>query len=1119
MIFLSNCSYPKWDSITVYWSLVRRNQRTAHLKKILMRLHIILLLLTCTVITATAADVQVQSISIEAKATPMYQVFKQIEKQTSYVFWYKGKMVEKNTPITVSVVKQPLKPALDKIFANIPFTYEIVEEIIVVKDKLSKPQKTANAPKGQSFSGAVTDENDQPLLGASVNIKGTANTTKTNSEGKFSFVYIEANAILIISYVGYQTQEIALKNATKISLQRSDSKLDDVQVIAYGTTTKRLNTGSVATITAKDIEKQPVSNPLATLVGRVPGLVVTQQSGVPGSSFTVQIRGRNSIAQGSQPLILIDGIPFAAGNENIQLIGSTISNANQQSGVSPFNSINPADIESIDVLKDADATAIYGSRGANGVILITTKKGHVGKTQISANFNRGFTQVGKQLPLLNTEQYIAMRKEAFANAGLTPTTANAPDLTIYDQTRYTDYQKEFLGGTGSSTNANLSLSGGSATTQFLLSGTYYRETNIFPESLPNQRGSMLANINHKSSDNRLSVNFSGNFTSVENNAPTTDLAFYTYLSPNTPAFFDANSKLQWAYNGVAIENPYAYLREKYELRTNNLAASLNTSYRLWDGLTAKVLMGYNQQFTNEQKLSPAEAKNPNSSSVQGHTAIFGKNQYSSWNIEPQLEYKTKVWLGNLTALAGTTFLSRTNNSLTVEGNGYSSEALLSSFDAATIIDASSMSSNYRYQALFGRLNYNITNKYLVNLTGRRDGSSRFGPGKQFANFGAVGAAWIFSREKWFEKSFPSLSFGKLRASYGVTGNDQIGDYQFVETWKSPSYTYFGDASLIPNNLFNADYAWERNKKLETAVDLGFWKDRILFSAGYYQNRSSNQLINYRLPYITGFSNVIANFPATVENKGWELSLSTTLVKTKIFRWESNFNITIPKNTLLAFPGIESSTYQSLYVVGQSLNAIYNYKSMGVSPATGLPVFYDGNGNNATDISDYQINGTTDPKFYGGWQNTLSYKGFELQWFFDFKKQTGKNIYYYLYGISLPAGTMRNQPELLADRWKSQGDITDLPKVMANGTGIIASNTANSSFAYSDQSYIRLRNVSLSYIFDVKRLSKIGAKSARVYVQGQNLLTFNRTKGYDPETQNPTLTPVLQAYSVGVQISY
>lgn len=1086
--------------------------------KFMLIMKLIIILMTVCLMQASASSFA-QKITIKKKNASLASVLREIKSQSGMRVVYADYLMEGAKPVSIDVKGVSIEEALRNTLSGQELSYSFEEKTIVIKAKeKSLLDKVIAVFTDIEVRGTVTDEKGKPLAGASVRVKGTDKQTTSNVDGVFTISKVEETSVIVISYIGFKTVEIkATENLGSISLEVANSQLDAVQVIAYGTTTKRLNTGSVASVSAKDIEKQPVSNPLAALVGRVPGLVVTQQSGVPGSSFSIQIRGRNSIAQGSQPLILIDGIPFASGNENMQLINSAINNFNQGSGVSPFNAVNPADIESIEILKDADATAIYGSRGANGVVLITTKKGKAGKTQISANFNQGITQVGKLLPLLNTQQYIAMRNEAFANSSTIPNTLNAPDLKTFDQTRYTDYQKEFLEGKGYNTNANLSLSGGSEVTQFLLSGTYYRETSIFPSDLPNQRGSMLANISHKSVDNRFNVNFSGNFTSVENRAPSTDLTYYSYLSPNTPAFFDGDGKLQWDYKGVTLENPYAYLREKYRIMTNNLSGSLNASYRILNGLSARVLVGYNTQFTNEQLLSPAEAKSPYRS-VQGHTATIGKNQYNSWNIEPQLEYVAQIWKGKFTALMGTTLLSRTNNSLTVDGTGYSSEALLENFDAATTIDATSLSSQYRYQALFGRLNYNISDKYLLNLTGRRDGSSRFGPGKQFANFGAVGAGWIFSSEEWM-KDVPALSFGKLRASYGVTGNDQIGDYQYVETWKAPPYTYIDAAALVPNNLFNADYAWERNNKFEVSVDLGFWKDRVLFSGGYFQNRSGNQLIRYRLPYMTGFSDVIANFPATVENKGWEFSLTANPFQNTRFRWESNFNISIPKNTLLSFPDIESSSYKYSYVVGQSLNSIYNYKSLGVNRQTGNLDFFDANGNKAVDIDDYQINGRTDPKFYGGWQNTLTFTGIELQWFFDFKKQTGRNMNYYLYDVYLTAGNMHNQPALLSDRWKKIGDVTELPKISSQTAGTQGYNSSNSSFAYSDQSFIRLRNVSLSYSLNSKAISKIGAKSVRVYAQGQNLLTFNRDRGYDPETQQLTLLPVLQSYIVGLQINY
>ncbi|ALR29266.1 hypothetical protein ATE47_01390 [Chryseobacterium sp. IHB B 17019] len=1062
---------------------------------------------------ATAVQVKAQNVSLPATAIPLQQAFRTIEKQTGYQFWYNSKMTGINTPITTSINNLPLKQALDKIFADTPFNYEIVDETIVVKEKAALPAKNKDKQNDSSFTGTVTDENGQPLVGATVTIKGINQTTVTNREGHYTFQNIPDNAVLIVSYIGYSTKEVYLESAIKITLHKSDSKLDDVQVIAYGTTTKRLNTGSVVSVSAKDIERQPVSNPLATLIGRVPGLVITQQSGVPGSSFSIQIRGRNSISQGTQPLILVDGIPLAAGNENLGLISSAISNLNQQSGVSPFNGISPSDIESIEILKDADATAIYGSRGANGVVLVTTKKGQAGKTQITGNLHYGITEVGQKPSLLNTEQYTAMRREAFKNAGATATISNAPDLTVWDTNRYTNFQSEFLGGIGKITNANLSLLGGSAGTQFMISGNYNRETSVFPSDLPNQRGGLLANINHRSADNRLNIAFSGNFTSNENRAPKTDFSYYAYLSPNTPSFFDAGGNLKWIEGGIEYDNPYAFLKESYLIRNNNLTSSLNASYRIIEGLSVKALLGYNQQFTNEQLLSPSEAKRP-SSATSGPTTQFGRNQFSSWNIEPQLEYVKQVWKGKLNVLAGTTFNARNNNSLLVEGSGYSSNSLMEALDAASVIDASSVRSQYRYQAVFGRINYNIADKYLLNLTGRRDGSSRFGPGKQFANFGAIGAAWIFSSEKCMAPlSF--LSYGKLRASYGVTGNDQIGDYQFVETWKPHSITYQGTSGLAPSTLYNSGYAWEKNNKLEAALDLGFFKDRILLSINYFQNRSGNQLINYRLPFTTGFNTIIANFPALVQNKGWEFSLSTT-VKSGSFKWDSSFNLTLPKNTLLEFPGIESTSYNNTYKVGQSLNLIYNYLSKGVNPQTGLVELSDSDGNNVLTTSDFQLLGKRDPRFYGGWQNSFSYAGIELQFLFDFKKQTGRNANYWIYNTSFIPGSMINQSVAVLTRWQKEGDVSDVPKFLPSST---ATNVGTSSYVFSDQSYIRLRNVSLGYTLPKTVLSKIGAKMIRVYIQGQNLYTFNRDNGYDPEIQNPYVLPALRTYALGMQISY
>jgi len=1097
----------------------------------IMRISSILIFLQLFAVYLFAAhDTNAQLISIATDRASVREVFSQIEKQAKFTFSYQESTIKETPTITLYIKNKQLTEVLFELSKKTDLNFKQIGKVIAVtKIKKDGPQKENGLhlkpikavqdyemiSTQDTIRGKVINESREPLIGASVAVKGTKTVAITGNDGGFVLPNTEKNATLIITYVGYESREVNANNTANVILDKKNSYLDEVQVIPYGTTTRRLNTGSISNVSAKEIEQQPVANPLGALVGRVPGLVVIQQSGVPGSSFTVQIRGRNSIRQGSQPLILIDGIPFAAGNENIGLISSAITNSNQNSGVSPLNGISPLDIESIEVLKDADATAIYGSRGANGVILITTKKGKAGKSRITANFNQGHTRVGQKLTLLNTDQYIEMRQEAFENAGTVPNTTNAPDLTLWDNSRYTDFQKEFIGGTGKLTNANLSLSGGSEGTQYMFSSNYNRETSVYPTLYPNQRGGFLTNITHRSVDDRFNVAFSGNLTSVENRSPKTDFTTYTFISPNTPSFFDTDGSLKWTEGGVQYDNPYAFLKEHYSIRNNNLVASMNASYKIFSGLSAKILLGYNQQHTNEQVLSPAEAKRPSSSDV-GPTTQVGRNQFNSWNIEPQIEYTNKLWKGKLNALLGTTFHTRNNNNLYIEGSGYSSDALMEALNAATIIDGNSSKSVYRYQALFGRINYNILDKYIFNLTGRRDGSSRFGPGKQFANFGAVGAAWIFSTEKWM-KEVPILSFGKLRASYGSAGNDQIGDYQFVETWSPHSSTYQGASTLVPNNLFNADYAWERNNKIETALDLGFFKDQLLFSVNYFRNRSGNQLVDYRLPYITGFNKILANLPATVENKGWEYTLSGTVIQTRRFKWDSRLNVTFSKNTLIDFPNIETSTYRDSYKIGQSLNLIYKYRIDSVDPETGLLPVIDVNEDGSINVDDFQIHGNTNPKFYGGWRNSFSLNGFELAVFVDYKKQTGRNLNYWLYSLQYHPGMMRNQPVQVLERWQNPGDIAVYPKFMPTATAY--ANVSSSNFVYGDQSFIKLRNISVSYTFPKSIIDNIGAKSLSIYAQGQNLHTFSSINSFDPEVQNPFVLPALRTYTFGVTISY
>ncbi|MFC4872112.1 SusC/RagA family TonB-linked outer membrane protein [Negadavirga shengliensis] len=1095
---------------------------------------IIIGIICCTAITLIAGDVKGQSpletiVTVNIKNEPLKAALDQISKVSGVKFMYSDAIASSTVRVSVGAEDSPLREVLEHVFTPIPYSYRLVGEEILVRHEPGKliQQKNNNQVPNPlpevdlTVSGTVTDTTGLPLPGVTVQVKGTNKGTVTDDEGMFTLNGLENDATLQFRMLGFYSQEIHVGNREVINVMMKErlSELDEAVVIGYGTTTKRFNTGAVSTVTSEELSKQPTNNILGALSGRIPGLLVTQSSGAPGSSFDIQIRGQNSIAQGSEPLILIDGIPFSPGNENINTMVSSIGASISGGGLSPFNSINPNDIERIEVLKDADATAIYGSRGANGVILITTKKGHIGKTQITVNVNQGITQAQKGVPLLNTAQYLEMRQEAFLNSNIEPNINNAPDLVAWDQNRYTDLQNELVGNMGHVTNAQLSVSGGNEGTQFLLGGGYYRETNVFPDKLDNNRGSVNANINHNSSDKRFQLTFSGSYTATTNNSPGQDLTFYTFLPPNVPSFFDEWGSLKWEEHGTNYDNPYRYLFNKYKANTGNLMSSLNLNYSILSSLNFKVLMGYNELNANDMKLFPKSFRPP--TDEQPSTAQFGNTQYKGWNIEPQLEYIAGIWKGELNVLAGGTFQEKLQTGSFLNLSGFPSDALLESAQAASnVVSQSSTNILYRYQAVFGRINYNVQNKYLVNITGRRDGSSRFGPGQQYANFGAIGAAWIFTGENWLKNSPSLLSYGKLRGSYGITGNDQIGDYQYLDAWGSfSSNSYQNTSTLQPLNLFNPTYGWEENRKLEFAIELGFWNDRLLLSADFFRNTSSNQLVMYRLPYMTGFGSITNNFPASVENKGWEIQLNGEIFKNQNFQWNGSFNITVPRNTLLDFPDIESSTYASLYEVGNSLNSIYNYRSLGVNPETGLFSLLDVNEDGFLfPLHDNIINGNLDPKYFGGFRNTLRYKGLELDMFFDYRKQMGRNALYWMYENNRTPGTFINQPLFVLGRWISEGDHAEIEKFLAS-TNFNNANIARSSAVFSDQSFIRLRSIHFSYSLPQLLLSAIKAKNVNIYFQGQNLYTWNNDKGYDPENQSLYNLGPLKSYIIGVQFTY
>ncbi|MBX2943652.1 MAG: TonB-dependent receptor [Cyclobacteriaceae bacterium] len=1068
-----------------------------------------------------------REVSISITDLPFEKALHEIEAIAKVKFAYSISQLQDEPNVSLAIDKRPLREALDELLAPRKISYKVHEKEAAItlkkingegnKERSSVHEGTNGYSVHRALiqiTGTVTEASTQtPMAGVNVLVKGTLNGTTTDATGKYS-LGAEDNDILVFSFIGYAAVEITVSGRSVIDVSMTEDVLSLNEVVVnagYWEVKDQERTGNISRVTYEEIQKQPVNNLLQALQGRMPGVYVQQSTGVPGGGFNIQIRGRNSLRdEGNDPLYIIDGVPFTS--TSLTTVGRTIVGIGN-----PLAAINPNDIESIEVLKDADATAVYGSRGANGVVLITTKKGKSGRTKVDFTFLSGVGTIATKMDLLNTPQYVEMRKEAFKNDNRLMTVLRAPDILVWDTTRYTDWQKELIGGTANTINTSLSVSGGNANTQFSFSSGYYKETTVFPGNFYFQRFSGSLNVNHTSSNGKFKFNVSANYTGGSNNLYSQDLTGIALtLPPNAPALYDSSQKINWNWKNTTIQNPLAHLERKYTNNTDNLVTSTLLSYQIIPGLHAKTSVGYTRMAVNEISTNPLSAIPPQFLSTQTGSSSFGNAFIETWIVEPQLDYFKEIGQGNLSILMGTTFQESIQEGETIQATGYTSDALLENILAATDVNvASSNYTQYRYAAIFGRANYIWKEKYIVNLTGRRDGSSRFGPGKQFGNFGAIGLAWIFSNEQFIKSGLPFLSSGKLRSSYGSTGSDAIGNYQYLNSYLSTTYPYNGTSGLVISRLANPDYSWETNRKLELGIELGFIKDAITFSASWYKNRSSNQLVGLPLPVITGQSSVQFNLPATVENTGWELQINTVNVKHSRFEWLTTFNVTIPKNKLVEFPNLDAfPAYNNIYQEGSSLFLKRTLQSNGVDPTTGSYTFADVNEDGSVSIDeDGLFLKEIAQSYYGGINNHIRFGRVQLDIFFQFVNQTGSN---YMKSFSSP-GMLSNQPNVVLGRWQESGDNAIIQRY-SSITSIPYIYNRFSDNVISDASFIRLKNASLSWQLPEKWMKKLKITGAKVNVQGQNLLTFTNFLGMDPESQNVSFLPPLRVVAAGFQLT-
>jgi len=727
-----------------------------------------------------------------------------LEKISGFRLSYVLTQVTPYEHITVQKGTRTIEATIKLLLEKTKLTYELRDSYILIYEK-GKPQKQAETGKDEviQVTGTVIDEGGYPMPGVNIINKRALTGTVPDNDGNFKINALKGDT-LMFSYLGYKTVEIKVSDLQPLSihLEEDFTAIEGVVINAgYYTVREHERTGSIAKVTAREIANQPVSNVLSAVQGRMAGVNITQGSGVPGGGYSIQIRGTNSLRrEGNYPMYIIDGVPISAERPST-LSGITFP---ENTEINPLNAINPNDIESIEILKDADATAIYGSRGANGVILVTTKKGKAGnKTAFSINSSYGFSRVANKMELMNTEQYLEMRRQAYANDGITNYPANAYDVNgAWDQERYTDWQDELIGGTAKNSNVQLSISGGSENTSFLINGSHNEQTTVFAKYPRYKTNNLSGNLTHRSNDNKFTLNASGLFSAQSNNLIQNDITSTAlWLSPNAPALYKEDGSLNWENN--TFNNPVARYESTYSYQSKTFNTNINLQYELLPSLYIKLNGGVAYGIFGDMLLYPSTMYNPAWGITPASALAYkSQNQRFTYLLEPQINYRYTFKDHQLDILVGGTYQQTQNTALIALGYGFESNALITNLTAAsTVYFDGDTGTEYKYAAMFGRINYQYKNRYIINLTGRRDGSSRFGPDRQCANFGAIGAAWLFSKETFLADS-QWLSFGKLRGSIGATGSDLIGDYQYLDTYIVSSTLYGGSTTLYPSRLFN-----------------------------------------------------------------------------------------------------------------------------------------------------------------------------------------------------------------------------------------------------------------------------------------------------------------------------
>ena len=971
--------------------------------------------------------------------------------------------------------------------------------------------------KPKTFVLWVKDETGEPLPAVTVHNLHTGQTAISDILGRVQFEYNAFPVEVFLTHVSMRSAAMnILRDSSVIALANDPQSLDIAMVFSYSSS-KRVSatyndrytmTGEVLNGSYDSVACRVPGLSTATvqtmLEGLVPGSLVTETSGIPGSSSNLAIRDQASILNGTNPLYVIDGIPAAAGNLSM----SYIQHGSAAGSLSPWSFIAPSDIERIDVLRDADATARYGSRGANGVILITTRHWKEGIPRLDVTLSTGVSDVIRQPAFLNTREYLTLRREALNNSGLTVNNSTAPDLTLLDTARNVAWGKWLLGRRAPLADAALAFSDGDKKNNYTVGMNYFTESMPFPTQPDHDRITLDFHYNHLAADRRWQLQIGGlSGWDANHQFMLCDPTIFQTLAPDAPPPLKPSGQLNFTPE-VPYFNPLSVIRQPYEATSANYLLNMASSYAIAPHFSFKTRAGLNHIQTHEFGAIPLASQDPDLNPLA--TGYFASTLFNSGLLEPELEYAGKIDKLQIQWLGGVSLQRLTENAVASVDTGYTSDIALLHHQQATPIDISSQAMSDAYTAFFSNLNSNWNDTYILDLAARREGSNQFFADRRFGNFGSIAAAWIFSSGDLLQKLFPYFSYGKIKVSEGVAGNNPLGDRALQNLTGSSLPQFQPIPGPDPANLPGT--GWEKTYKTELSLDLGFLSNRILFNTTFYRHRSGNLL-------------QIGLAPAVLENSGYELSLSAALADKRSFGWDIAVNWSIPQNKLVSFPQLNSSIYADRLVVGQSVNVLRGYVYTGVNRQSGLYSFADLNHDGRITAADQKALGKFDVTGFGGFMNTIRWKQFQFQVLIDARVATGVNymadLFFYSAPGSLDAGLSSNVPRAFLDHWRHPGDEATYQKVTAAPNAVVDSTLQlylNSSALFANTSFLRLRKLSLGYSLPPFKALAMHVRSLTFYIDGQNLLVLSPYKA-DVEIQSLTRMPTTRTIETGIRLSF